>query len=256
MDFLIKKLIDLKQNHGILGVKSEFEDEGASFEEISLLKNITSKAGLDLTIKIGGCGALNDINKSKKLEAHSIVAPMIESSYAVKKFINSVNTIYTEEKPELFINIETITGYQNFDEILSIKEAKSLTGVVVGRFDLAKSIDLECKDIHSDRIFGLVNDLAIKTQKARKILTIGGGVSLQSLDFFNKLPPNSLERFETRKIIFDFKNIEQENLKSGIIKAIEFELLWLKYKQKAGMLNPNDLNRIALLEKRCKTCLV
>ena len=50
---LIKKLRYLK-SLGVVGVKQSLEDEGASFEEIIIMRKITRKAGLNLNVKIGG----------------------------------------------------------------------------------------------------------------------------------------------------------------------------------------------------------
>ena len=49
--------------------KASFEDEGASFEDISRAKIITEKVGLNLDIKIGGCEAIANIREAKY--AHS-----------------------------------------------------------------------------------------------------------------------------------------------------------------------------------------
>ena len=68
-------------------VKQSLEDEGATFEDIELMRKITSKAGVDLNVKIGGCEAKNDIYFCKQIRVNSIVAPMVESEYALRKFI-------------------------------------------------------------------------------------------------------------------------------------------------------------------------
>lgn len=254
---IINILTDLKHNHNAIGLKVEFEDEGASYEEAFVLRQIAQKVNLDLTVKIGGCGALNDIRQIKNIGVKSIVAPMIESAYAVKKFVQAVNKIYSEEnlsqKPDLFINIETISGYKNFDEIISIDEFSEISGIVIGRFDLAKSIGLGCNDIHSGKIFELVNNLALKCKNTDKIFTVGGGVRYESLDFFTKLPQNSLHRFETRKIIFDANPVLEKNDFNAILKAIEFEIAWLECKENVGI-KPNsfDSKRIEALKSRCE----
>lgn len=246
-------LTDLKENHGAIGLKVEFEDEGASFEEAFVLKKIANQAGLDLTLKIGGCGALNDIRQAQAIGVKTLVSPMIESAYAVKKFTQAVNKIYPDNKPDLFINIETINGYKNIDEILVTPEFDELSGIVVGRFDLAKSIDLGCKDIHSQPIFDIVNDLANKCKNTGMIFTVGGGVRYESLEFFNKLPDNSLNRFETRKIIFDAKSVLKNNDYEAILKAIEFEVTWIENKENFGI-EPSisDGKRIEALTSRCE----
>ena len=45
----------------------------------------------NLNIKIGGCEAINDIIFCKSLRPKSIVAPMVESQYALRKFVETVN---------------------------------------------------------------------------------------------------------------------------------------------------------------------
>ena len=69
------------------GIKQSLEDEGASFNGIKIMKKITSAAKVDLNVKIGGCEAKNDIFICKKIKTNSIVAPMVESEYALRKFI-------------------------------------------------------------------------------------------------------------------------------------------------------------------------
>ena len=57
---LIHTLKKLKK-YGVSAVKQSLEDEGASFEEIKKMREISLKANLDLNVKIGGCEAKNDI---------------------------------------------------------------------------------------------------------------------------------------------------------------------------------------------------
>lgn len=254
---MINSLIDLKENHNITAVKAEFEDEGTSLEEALRLKEIATRADIDLTIKIGGCGALKDMYEAKTIGAHAIVAPMVESSYALKKFVQATKMAFSEnerEKINLFINIETITGYSNIDDILSASEAKDIMGIVLGRLDMAKSIGLSCKDVDSEKIFNIANVLANKLQKYNKKLIIGGNVSADSLSFFKSMPLGSLDKFETRKIIFDAqKALYDKNANKGILKAIEFEIMWLKNKRDVyEIIHDEDNQRLITLENRYK----
>ena len=54
-------LCDLKENCHAVAVKSEFESEGASYDEILYLKKLISPLPLELTVKIGGCEAIRDM---------------------------------------------------------------------------------------------------------------------------------------------------------------------------------------------------
>ena len=65
---MIDILIDLKNSYHAIGIKAEFEAEGTRLEEALRLKDIVSKAGLDLTIKIGGCEAIKDMYEAKLIQ--------------------------------------------------------------------------------------------------------------------------------------------------------------------------------------------
>ena len=83
--YFIKKLKEIKKL-GVSSVKHSTEDEGMSFNDITLMRKITSQAGIKLNIKIGGCEVKNDIFFCKRIKINSIMAPMAESDYALKKF--------------------------------------------------------------------------------------------------------------------------------------------------------------------------
>ena len=108
----LKKLKKL----GAIAVKQSLEDEGASFEDIKKMRTITLAANLDLNVKIGGCEAKNDVFFCKKIGVNGIVAPMVESKYALKKFIQVVPKEYLGN---LFINLESKTAFNNINKIIS-----------------------------------------------------------------------------------------------------------------------------------------
>lgn len=254
---MVETLTDLRLNHNVIGVKCEFEAEGTRLEEALRLKEVITRAGLDLTIKIGGCEALKDMYDARTIGVNAIVAPMIESSYALKKYIQSTKLAFPEDEREdiaFLINVETITGFNNFDAMMEIPEAAHLTGIVLGRVDMTGSMGLTREDINSDEILNIANVLAVKAAKHGKKLVIGGGVSAHSLPFFAKLPQGSLYKFETRKIIFDAqKAMADKNVDKGILKAVGFELMWLKNKRDFyGMIHNEDNQRLVMLEARYK----
>src|SRR5512136_732360 len=95
---MVEVLADLRENHGVNGVKAEFEAEGTRLEEAMRLKEVVSAAGIGLTIKIGGCEALRDMYECRVLGVERIVAPMIESSYALHKYVGAVKIAFPEEE--------------------------------------------------------------------------------------------------------------------------------------------------------------
>ena len=88
---LLKELKELKSKYNVVGIKSSFEDEGVQFNELIRLKQLCNLSNIVLNIKIGGCEAISDINNSLLIDSDGIVAPMVESPFALEKFITSVN---------------------------------------------------------------------------------------------------------------------------------------------------------------------
>jgi len=258
---MVDTLIDLRENHHVAGIKAEFEAEGTRLEEALRLKEIVTKAGLELTIKIGGCEAIKDMYDARTIGVSTIVAPMIESPYAVKKYLQATKMAFPEEERKnikFLINIETMYGFNYLDEILESNFASDLTGIVMGRTDMTGSLGMGKDDINHDKIFDYANVIAQKTLKYNKEFVIGGGVSAMSLPFFKRLPKGSLNRFETRKVIFNAqKALDDENADKGILKAVGFELMWIKNKQNFySSIADEDNNRIKILESRYKDSIV
>lgn len=254
---MVETLIDLKENHHVVGIKAEFEAEGTRLEEALRLKEVVTRAGLDLAIKVGGCEAIKDMYDARTIGVNTIIAPMIETAYAMKKYVMATKFVFPEEERQeikFLINTETITGFNNIDEMIKSEYFSDINGIVLGRVDMTGSMGLTREDINSDEIFDLANVLATKMQKLNKDFVIGGGVSAHSLPFFKRLPQNSLSRFETRKIIFDAKKaLDDKNADKGILKAVGFELMWLKNKREFyKMIFDEDAQRLNMLEARYK----
>lgn len=260
MNILEKKMVqilkDLKENHHVVGVKAEFEAEGTRLEEAMRLKEVVTKADLDLTIKIGGCEAIKDMYEARVIGVNKIVAPMVETAYALKKYLAATKLVFSPEEREevsFFVNIETITGFNNLDSMLALPEAADLDGIVLGRVDMTGSMGLTREQVNSDQIFEIAKSIGEKT-KARNIdLLIGGAVSAESLPFFRKLPTGCLTRYETRKVIFQCPDALEESADKAILKAVGFELMWLKNKRDFyGMIHKEDEQRLNMLEARYK----
>ena len=253
---MVDQLKDLKENHFAIGIKAEFEAEGTRLEEALRLKEVITKAGLDLTIKIGGCEALKDMYDSRSIGVTRIVGPMIETPYALKKFLACANLAFPEDERkevDFLINVETISTVKNFDEMLQLANISELKGVVVGRVDMTGSMGLTRNDINSDAILEICDEVLVKAKKFNGMeCVIGGGVSADSLPFFDNLTANHLDKFETRKVLFDARQATLANGgDKGILKAVGFELMWLKNKRNFyGMIYKEDENRIEMLQAR------
>ena len=258
-----KKMLDLlklvRDEHGVIACKAEFEAEGTRVDELLRLLELTNKAGLKLGLKIGGCEAVRDLLESKSFGCDYIIAPMIESAYALKKFIDAKNKVYplSFEAPSFLFNIETKTGYAQRQEIFNLAE-KNLDGCVFGRVDYTGSLGLKSNDINSEeRITKDVVTIAKLCKEHDMELVVGGGVSIDAVDCLKEIREHKLTRFETRKVIFSSESLSFSNISVGLLKAVEFELLWLKNKREFHeMIFEEDKARIEMLELRWKKLLV
>lgn len=260
MNLLERKMVDtlkdLKENHHVVGIKAEFEAEGTRLEEALRLKEVCMRADLGLTIKIGGCEALRDMYECRVIGVARIVAPMVESAFALKKFLAAARLAFPEDEREdidFAVNIETISSVRVFDEMLALPEINELDGIVMGRVDMTGSMGMKREDINSQPIFEITRDLFTKGKRKSLECAIGGGVSAHSLPFFRELPDGLLDRYETRKVIFGCPEALSQEADKGILKAVGFELMWLKNKRDYyALISAEDQQRIVMLESRYK----
>ncbi len=231
MKNLITDLKKLKKI-GMIAVKQSLEDEGATFRDIELMRKITLKAGVNLNVKIGGCEAKNDIYFCKLIKVNSIVAPMVESEYALRKFIQ-IAYDPKDKFTNLFINIETKNALANLKKIIKSKYFKYLNGIVFGRSDIAGSYNLEKKDVDSKKIFHKIKKALLLLKNKKKIIKMGGSITPTSVDFIeNVYKKKLLKSIETRNIEIELNKRNLENLNQSINKIFVFEMNWLKYKSK------------------------
>ncbi len=251
---MVEILLDLAQNHGAVGLKAEFEDEGTDFSEAMRLKELGLCSGLDITIKIGGCCAVKDIQEAKIIGAGTLVAPMIESPYAAKKYIEAYRSVLKNDEiagMNFYINIETKNGCDYLDEILDVSSA-DIDGIVIGRTDLTGSLGMSKDCVNSEIIYDYTSMISDKVKQQNKEVIVGGGVTERSVPFFRKISSDLMDKFETRKVIFNYNDeFSDENISAGIMKAIQFEIMWLKNKSRCyNKIYDNDIRRIKSLEER------
>jgi len=249
---MVEILAKGRDSYGVVSVKAEFEAEGTRIDELLRLVDIARAAGLKLTVKIGGCEAIRDLLEAKQIGVQYLVAPMVESPYAAHKFVAAKNLVFEsseQEETDFLINIETITAYENRD--LLVNSQVEIDGIVFGRVDFAGSLGFDRTQLNSDSITDYIIEIAKLCKQRDKQLVMGGGVSFESLDAIRKVTEVRLDRFETRKVVFDAKQAIGSDLENGIRNAVKFELLWLKNKQNYyASIAREDAQRIMMLEKR------
>lgn len=246
---MIDALLWLKDN-GCISVKSEFEAEGIRDEELIWLSQLVRKVGLPMTLKIGGCEAVRDIDVISTFDIEKIVAPMIESAYALEKYSQSLRKVFPEKTTTNLFNIETITAYNNIDSIIAYaKNDDYIDGIVFGRVDFAGSINASRDEINTSRaITDRVKHVSELCKASGLQFLAGGSVNKQAK---TALCEFNLDAFETRKIVFDASVLQKENYEEIISVAVQFELAWLQFKAaRYGALSREDADRIVMLGGR------
>ena len=244
-----------RQDFGVVSVKAEFEAEGTRIEELLRLVDIARSAGLPLTVKIGGCEAMRDLLESKQIGVRYVVAPMVETAYAASKYVLAKNIVYTADEQhdtDFLFNLETITGFNNRESMVEeISSPVGADGVVFGRVDFVGSLGWDRKMINLQQTTDYVLEVAKLCKSSDKQLVMGGGVSIESLDALKQVHAIRLDRFETRKVVFDASKALESDIEAGLLNAVHFELLWLQNKRDYYTgISSEDAKRIMMLEAR------
>lgn len=244
-----------KDKFGVVGVKAEFEAEGTRLDELLRLLDVAHAAGLPMTVKIGGCEAIRDLFEAKQVGVAHIVAPMVESPYAVSKFIAAKNIVFNAEErrdTDFLFNLETILAYEHREALVEVAAADDgVQGIVFGRVDFVGSMGRHRDDINDDDITARVQTVAALCRDHGLDFVVGGGVSSDALPAIRSVAETHLTRFETRKVIFSATEAHAPDLEDGLRNAVHFELLWLLNKRDYyGRITHEDDKRIHMLESR------
>jgi len=244
-----------REHYGVVATKAEFEAEGTRTDELLRLLEIAYKADVDVALKIGGCEAIRDLLEAKQLGVSYIIAPMVETPYALSKYVQAINRVFTPDERadhSFLFNIETITAYNNIKALLQVaKDSSCCAGAVFGRVDFVGSLGLNRTDIESPAVLDRALHAAELSRSHGLDYVVGGAVSIDALASLKHLYEVHLSRFETRKVVFTGKSVEIPTLESALRDAVHYELLWLINKREYyGFIHMEDQQRIQLLERR------
>lgn len=254
-----RRMIDVvrrgREHYAFDGLKAEFEAEGTRTDELLRLLEIARRAGVNVALKIGGCEAVRDLLECKQFGVDYIIAPMIETPYALTKYIEAKNKVYKlddQKDVDFLFNVETKTTFDNLNEIVAIGATKGgVDGIVFGRVDFSGSLGLGRTAIDGDVVTDYVIRVAEQAAKFGLQLVTGGGVTRDAIDSLRRVRRVKLDRFETRKVIFDAAILNRDEIEKALLLAIEFELLWLTNKRDYYQeISLEDQQRITMLQSR------
>ena len=256
MNLIEQKMLDAlkrgRDNHGVVALKAEFEAEGTRPDELLRLLELGQRADLKIALKIGGCEAVSDLFATRIYGTDYVIAPMVETPYALSKFIDAKNKTHgpDEQRTKFLFNLETQTTLDNLDKMLPLAR-QSVDGIVFGRVDFTLSRGMPRTAVNERSITTAVLQVARACADADLELVVGGSVSIDAIDALREIRKVRLDRFETRKIIFDGSAAARHSIVDGIANAVDFELMWLQNKRDYyERIAKEDLARIAMMEKR------
>ena len=256
-----KKMLEIlregREEFGVLATKAEFEAEGTRTDELLRLLEIANKADVGLALKVGGCEAIRDMLEAKQFGVRYIMAPMVETPYALSKYVAAKDKVYSPEEQDdvsFLFNLETITAFNNLLPMLEIAASRpGCDGVVFGRVDYSGSIGKGRDGIESDEVTQAVESAAQACREQDLDFVVGGAVSIDALTNLRRVKAIHLSRFETRKVVFSGSSLDSPLLAKALRQAVHFELLWLLNKREYyGLMHHEDLARIEMLESRWK----
>lgn len=155
----------------IVALKGEFEAEGLSRDGVASEAIFAAQHNLPYLVKIGGCEAKSDVRFLQQIGVRQIVAPMIESPFAMRKYMEMVADGGFHH---LGVTIETIDAVRRIEEILDA--GTQLTEVTVGRTDLNASYG--GAGVDSDETIVMVKTVAVAAAKRGLKTTVGGSVGV------------------------------------------------------------------------------
>lgn len=246
-------LRELKEVHGVYAIKAEFEAEGSRKDELIGLRELILKADLNFIIKIGGCEAVHDMDQCKLLGATGVMAPMIETPFAMSKFISAAKRVYGDDMSDIewVINAETKTCLANYPDIIETGK-NFLKTVTVGRSDLSASMGIAKKDIETEPVYDATRQLLTMSRQAGFTTNFGGNIGIESIPFIIRMS-DIADRFETRKVVVKM-DTDEKKLKRAIARALEFELMYLLNKSAYyDAMSKEDAQRIVRMKNQIQS---
>lgn len=253
MNAIEKKMVEilgtLRRDYGATAVKVSMEAEGILLSEILRLKGILMAAGVGLSVKIGGCEALTDAGLAKGYGVSVLMAPMIESRFALEKFLDMAALLFSEEEREetkFYINIETLDGYRKIGEILEARNVSFLNTIVLGRTDLKSA--LMADHVDCPEMLAVAREVFTEARRNSVRGIVGGGITERTIPFLLDLE-GLIDGFETRKVVFGRYTREPDRMQEAIRLALRFEYLWYQLRQQTYLqLYREDEERMKKIE--------
>lgn len=215
----------LHSQHGLISLKAGTEWEDMDYQEIQWLYELGEKK-LPILVKVAGPEAKVDLRHLQTIGVTGLLGPMIESSYAMEKFVSIAQAHYKSAAilpPMLAVNIETIHAHDQLDTLINSPTFKDIEMVVIGRLDLSLSMGINGVD--DPKVLDVTQNIVNKVRAAGKPVSIGGFVNpATAATIRDTFDVNYLNTIHT---LFDLSKID--DVATAIWRGIEFEIAFYEH---------------------------
>ncbi|MCC5814566.1 MAG: aldolase [Leptospira sp.] len=207
----------------IQAIKTGTETEDMGEDEILELK-VLCGSKLPVYVKIGGPEARNDMRICQRIGVAGISAPMIESEYSFRNFISSMknvlNPVYYQGIRKS-INLETITGYKNYMDILDSPNLGELDSITAARSDLSASMNAQPDDKEVTRVTSNI----VKMARDRGVKTcVGGTITKKNFDLIRyEIKPDCINSRHVMVNLSQLENTKGEEIAEAML-SLEIEI--------------------------------
>ena len=173
----LNQMVDqLYTNHGLAMFKAGSEWENMNLDEIIYLHKLGTY-DIPLLMKVSGVEARTEMRQLLQAGVDMFLAPMVESEYALEKFITIAQEVGQEQQktPKTAIMIESIQTYHNLESIINSPYFAEVEKVVLGRWDLANSMGTT--NVDSPEVKTVCQKIVNAVQTKNKSISVGGFVN-------------------------------------------------------------------------------
>lgn len=199
----------------IIALKGEFEAEGLARDVLAAEVIFAAANDLPYLVKIGGCEAKSDMRFLIQIGVRRIVAPMVESGFAMRKYMQMLPDGAFDH---VGVTIETVNAIERIEEILEAGD--KLTEVTVGRTDLTASF--EGADVDCPKTISMVKTVAHAARNRDLETTMGGAINERTRRLLQEDAElrDLVARIETRKCVMRVPDFLEEG---ALATAFELE---------------------------------
>lgn len=224
-------------------LKGEFEAEGLTRIDVAAEALFAARKGLDYLVKISGAEAKSDVFYLADIGITSLVCPMVETSFAMEKYMEMLPDGVFEH---IGVTIETITAVENIESILAA--GNLLSEVTIGRTDLTASYKGD--SVESERTVSMVKAVARAAKDRGLKVTMGGSITKHTRELLKVDAElcGLLDYVETRKAVMPVDRFIDE---AALTHALKLEEVLLRRRAREAERTLPAINaRLVALTKR------